>query len=122
MSLRLLSTLSSIFLIALIALCVAWEMWLAPIRPGGSWLVLKAVPLLLAVFGVLKGRRYTYQWLSLVVLLYFTEGVMRAWDPGLAGVLALVQVALSVALFTTVVLYARHSGPSRLRAAQSQNE
>jgi hypothetical protein len=29
-------------LLALIALCLAWELVLAPLRPGGSWLALKA--------------------------------------------------------------------------------
>ena len=52
---------ASTSLIALIFLCVAWELWLAPLRPGGSWLVLKALPLLAPLMGILKGRRYTYQ-------------------------------------------------------------
>ena len=34
-------------LLALILLTLAWELWLAPLRPGGSWLVLKAAILLL---------------------------------------------------------------------------
>ena len=33
-------------LIALIFLCLARDLWLAPLRPAGSWLVLKALPLL----------------------------------------------------------------------------
>ena len=35
-------------LVALIFLSLAWELWLAPIRPGGSFLALKTLPLLLA--------------------------------------------------------------------------
>src|SRR5690606_41627920 len=115
MSIRSLNLLSSALLIALIVLCVAWEAWLAPLRPGGSWMMLKVVPLLAAVFGVLKGRRYTYQWLSMLILLYFTEGVDRAWDPGLGGVLAVAEAVLSAALFIVVLLYARQTAPSRLR-------
>ena len=61
---------ASALLIALIFLCVAWELWLAPIRPGGSWLVLKALPLLAPLMGILKGRRYTYQWAPMLVLAY----------------------------------------------------
>lgn len=113
MTLRSLSLISSVLLIALIVLCLAWEAWLAPLRPGGSWLILKVVPLLAAVFGILKERRYTYQWMSMLILLYFTEGVVRAWDPGLGGVLAITEAVLSAALFVTVVLYARNSAPSR---------
>src|SRR5690606_12523264 len=112
---RMLNVVSSALLIALVVLCVLWETWLAPIRPGGSWMVLKVLPLLAAVFGVLKGRRYTYQWLSMLVLLYFTEGVVRAFDPGLGGVLAVAEAVLSAALFIVVLLYARQTAPSRLR-------
>lgn len=110
---RSLINVSSALLIALIVLCVLWEGWLAPLRPEGSWMILKPVPLLFAVFGVLKGRRYTYQWLSMLVLLYFTEGVMRAFDPGLSGILAMVEAVLSATLFLFVLLYARVSAPSR---------
>ena len=113
MSAQLLSRISSVVLLALIALCVIWEGWLAPLRPGGSWLMLKALPLLPAVFGVLRGRRYTSQWLSMLSLLYLTEGVLRASDPGLTGVFALIEVALSVALFTGTMLHARATAPSR---------
>lgn len=106
---------SSVSLIALIFLCVAWELWLAPIRPGGSWLVLKALPLLLPLMGILKGRRYTYQWASMLVLAYFTEGVVRAWsDQGLSAWLAGGEVVLSVVFFFTVIFYAKLSAPSRL--------
>ena len=66
-----------------------------------------------AVFGVLRGRRYTSQWLSMLSLLYLTEGVLRASDPGLTGVFALIEVALSVALFTSTMLHARATAPSR---------
>ncbi|AUN94434.1 DUF2069 domain-containing protein [Pseudazoarcus pumilus] len=113
MSIRALNHLASVLLIALIVLCVLWEAWLAPLRPGGSWMMLKVLPLLAAVFGVLKGRRYTFQWLSMLILLYFTEGVMRAWDPGIGGVLAIIEAVLSAALFGVVLLYARATAPSR---------
>ena len=66
--------------IALIVLCLAWELWLAPLRPGGSLLALKALPLALPLSGILKGRRYTYQWSSMLILAYFAEGVTRAWS------------------------------------------
>lgn len=115
MSAQALSRLSSVLLLALIALCVIWEGWLAPLRPGGSWMMLKALPLLPAVFGVLRGRRYTSQWLSMLSLLYFIEGVLRASDPGLIGVFAMIEIALSVGLFTSTMLHARASAPSRLR-------
>ena len=101
-------------LIALIALCLLWEGWLAPIRPGGSALMLKALPLLAPVFGILRGRVYTYQWTALLVLAYFVEGIVRAWsDHGLSQQLALAEIALSMALFWSCVLYVRFSRPTR---------
>ena len=76
-------------LIALIFLCLLWEAVLAPIRPGGSWLMLKALPLLGPLFGVLRGRAYTYQWTSLLALAYLTEGLVRSWsDHGASAALA----------------------------------
>ena len=95
-------------LVGLILLCLAWELLLAPIRPGGSLLVLKTLPLLLPLFGVLRGKRYTFQWASMFILAYFTEGVMRGWsEAGLAGQLALVEVVLSLVFFVAAVAYAR---------------
>ena len=95
-------------LIALIFLCLAWEAWLAPLRPGGSIFVFKALPLLLPLFGILRGKRYTYQWSSLMILAYFTEGVVRAWsDKGLSAALAGAELILSVVFFFSVILYVR---------------
>ena len=95
-------------LVALIALCLAWELWLAPLRPGGSLVALKALPLVLPLTGVISGRRYTYQWSSLLILAYFAEGATRAWaESGLARTLALTEVALSLVFFAAAVSYAR---------------
>jgi uncharacterized membrane protein len=105
---------ASLSLIALIIVCLSWEAWLAPLRPGGSLLVLKTVPLLLPLFGILRGRRYTYQWASMFILLYFTEGVVRAWsDSGLSAQFGIVEVFLTTAFFISAILYARASAPSR---------
>ena len=95
-------------LAALIVLCVAWELWLAPLRPGGSLAALKALPLALPLAGILGGKRYTYQWSSMLILAYFTEGVTRAWsEAGLSQSLALAEVGLSHAFFAAAVSYAR---------------
>jgi len=105
---RLLQVISSGALVALIFLCLAWELWLAPLRTGGSSLAFKALPLLLPLFGVLRGKRYTYQWSSMLILAYFTEGVVRAWSERGAGqALALAEIMLSVVFFTTAIFYAR---------------
>ena len=84
-------------LLALLVLGLAWEGWIAPIRPGGSWLTLKVVPLLFPLRGLLHGRRYTYQWASMFILAYFTEGVVRAWsESGVVRTLAWTEIALSL--------------------------
>lgn len=95
-------------LIALILLNLAWEGWLAPLRPGGSMLLLKAALLLLPLFGILRGRHYTYQWSGMFILLFFTEGVMRGWaEHGLAQRLAWLEIALSVVFFASVLGFLR---------------
>jgi uncharacterized membrane protein len=95
-------------LLLLFALCLAWELWLAPLRPGGTLMALKAMPLLLAVRGIATGRRYTYQWSGMLVLAYFAEGVMRAWsERGLSQALAGAEIALSVVFFAAAVAFAR---------------
>ena len=100
-------------LIMLIFLCLAWELRLAPVHPGGSWLALKCLPLLAPLFGLLNGRRYTYQWAAMLILLYFTEGIVRATtDQGPAQWLAIAETALSLIFFCASVAYARLTLPS----------
>ena len=99
---------ASTVLIALIVLCIGWELWLAPLRPGGSLIALKALPLALPLGGILGGRRYTYQWSSMLVLAYFAEGVTRGWsETGVSQTLALLEVVLSAVFFAAAVSYAR---------------
>lgn len=100
-------------LITLIFLCLAWELRLAPIQPGGSWLVLKCMPLLAPLFGILNGRRYTYQWASMLILLYFTEGIVRATtEHGSGQWLAVAETLLALVFFGATVAYARLTRPS----------
>lgn len=95
-------------LIALIMVCLLWEGWLAPLKPSGSLLILKTLPLLFPLFGVLRGNRYTYQWASMFILFYFTEGAVRSWsDHGVSAKLALIEVVLSVIFFGCAIFYAR---------------
>jgi uncharacterized membrane protein len=99
---------ASAALIGLIFLGVAWELFLAPLKPGGSWLVLKVLPLMAALFGVLHGKRYTYQWASMLVWLYIGEGATRAFtDGGMAARLAWLEIVLGAAFFVAAVLSLR---------------
>lgn len=95
-------------LLAMILLALAWELFLAPLRPGGSWLVLKALPLCLPLAGLLKNRMYTYRWVSLMVWIYFAEGAVRAMTDAPPGNwLALLQCLLCVTLFVACALHVR---------------
>ncbi|MBI2276881.1 MAG: DUF2069 domain-containing protein [Dechloromonas sp.] len=114
--------LTGISLIALIFLCLAWEGWLAPLRPGGSWLTLKAAFLLLPLFGILRGRRYTYKWLSLFIQFYLLEGLTRATsDSGLSQQLAIGETVLATVIFASCILYVRATRvPEAQKAAQQR--
>ncbi len=102
---RLLAVLS---LTGLIVLGLVWELWLAPLRPGGTLLALKVVPLCIPLAGLLKNRMYTYRWVSLFIWLYFTEGVVRAWgDAAPSCYFAFAEVVLCVVLFTACALHVR---------------
>jgi uncharacterized membrane protein len=91
---RLLAVLS---LTGLIVLGLVWELWLAPLRPGGTLLALKVVPLCIPLAGLLKNRMYTYRWVSLFIWLYFTPSCYFAFA----------EVVLCVVLFIACALHVR---------------
>ena len=66
--------------------------------------------MLAPLFGILRGRRYTYQWASLLILLYFTEGTVRATsESGVSQWLAIAEITLSLAFFAAAIGYVRRS-------------
>jgi len=100
--------------LALIVLGLAWELWLAP--TGQRTLALKVLPLFVPLVGLWRNRMYTYRWVSLMVWLYFTEGVVRASSDRGAGVpLAIVEVLLCLLLFAACAAHVRW----RLRSAKA---
>lgn len=102
------STLAAASLIALIFLTLYWELAGAPLRPEGSWLVLKTLPLLIPLMGVLRGHRPTYRWALILVLPYFIEGATRAYaDPVPSNLYALAQAVLVIAFFVTAIAFVR---------------
>lgn len=118
---------------ALVTLCIGWELWWAPLRPGGSWLAVKALPLLAAAPGLWRGRPfaggvggaqrgpggvlYTAQWLSLLVWFYLCEGVVRGLtDPGaVSRLLGWAETALSLLLFAALAVALRGAEPREAR-------
>ena len=102
---------------ALIALGLAWELWLAP--TGRGTLALKVLPLMLPLPGLLRNRMYTYRWLSLLVWLYFAEGVVRATsERGTGALLATLEIVLCLMLFAACAAHVRW----RLRNAKTASE
>ncbi len=98
---------------ALILLCLAWELWLAP--TGSGTLALKVLPLLPAPLGLWRYRMYTYRWVALAIWLYVLEGLVRATsEGGLGQWLAVGEVVLSVIAFTACTAQIRQ----RLAAAK----
>jgi uncharacterized membrane protein len=99
---------ASAALVALIVLCVAWELWLSPLRPGGSLVALKALPLALPLAGIFGGKRYTFQWSSMLILAYFAEGITRAWsERGASQGLAVAEIVLSLVFFCAAIAFVR---------------
>lgn len=103
-------------LLALIVLGLAWELWLAP--TGSGTLAIKVLPLLPCLPGLWRHRLYTYRWLSLLLWLYVTEGLVRATsEGGTARALAVAEVAIAIALFALCVRYIRLRLPRRPRSS-----
>jgi uncharacterized membrane protein len=108
-------------LLALIVLCVLWETVVAPVRPGGSWLLLKALPLAFALRGVARGNLYTCQWTAMLLLLYVMEGAVRVMsDPvPLSRLCAGLELALAVSCFLSLIFYVRPAKRARKLEAKA---
>jgi uncharacterized membrane protein len=91
--------------IDLFILCVCWEWFISPLRPHGSWLILKGIPLLFAIPGLWKGKVYTMQWASMLILLYLTEGLVRILEIGANFWLAVVEIILATTGFICLLMY-----------------
>lgn len=90
----------------LIALGLGWELVWAP--TGARSLALKVVPLALLVAGLARYRLQAYRWMSLLVWLYVAEGALRAAsDVGRGVMLAWIELALALALFTACAWHVR---------------
>jgi uncharacterized membrane protein len=104
-------------MIALTLLAVLWETLLAPLRPGGTWLALKAVPLALLLPGVARGSRRARQVATLVLPWYAAEGLVRAiTEHGRHALVAAMACAIAVVSFVALVAWLRAGRASGLRA------
>ncbi|MCD8516352.1 MAG: DUF2069 domain-containing protein [Burkholderiaceae bacterium] len=114
-----LKLIANVSLWLLFLLCLAWEIFLAPLRPGGTLLFLKALPLVFAFRGVAKGSVYTMQWAAMLVLLYLMEGATRVMSdpPGPSIMMAWFEILLSLVFFFAAIFYVR---PAKLAAKAAE--
>lgn len=103
----------------LFILCIAWEWFISPLRPGGSWLILKAIPLLFAIPGLWKGNVYTMQWASMLILLYITEGLVRILETGANFWMAILETTLGTVAFVCLLIFLK---PIKARAKAAKKE
>ena len=77
---------------------VVWHLLLPP--PYGIrnlWLALVAcLPLLIPLKGLIRGNYRSMIWAGLLLMLYFTIGVMEAWVNPAHRAPAMVQIALAI--------------------------
>lgn len=115
---RQLRILCTALLCLLTLLCLLWELWLAPLRPGGSWLVLKVLPLLWITPGIARGQQYTYRASTMLILAYLAEGLVRAYsESGASALLAAGEIMLSLLFFACAIAYVRATRGIRPAAA-----
>ena len=95
---------------ALCLLEVLWELYLAPLRAGGSWLALKAVPLALLWWPMARGSLKARQVASLLLPLYAAEGIVRAnTEGGRHALVASMATALALTAFAAVLFSFRRA-------------
>ena len=99
---------SSISLICLIILNLLWEIFYNPLQENGSMMVLKSLILLIPLSGILKKNLYTYQWSSMLILLFFIEGVVRFYsEDELSQMMALFQIILTIIFFISTIFFCK---------------
>jgi uncharacterized membrane protein len=102
--------------IGLIVLALAWELQIAPLRSGGSWLALKVVPLLLPLPALLRGGAYAMQLAIFISMLYLFEGAARVFEAQPVLTLAMIELALAVCFLAAAIVYLR---PMKIAARHS---
>ncbi|WP_122846563.1 DUF2069 domain-containing protein [Pseudomonas viridiflava] len=69
-------------------------------------LAIELLPLLILVPGMLSGSPRGHSWTCFVINLYFIKGALAAFDPN-RWLFGLLEMALSVAVFISTLLYVR---------------
>ena len=91
---------SILIVVTMIVFGVLWEVLINPLRPTGSLLWLKIIPLVLTLPGLFKAKILTFQCLSLLVWLYICEALVRIYsDEWIEIVMSSLWLMLSLFLF-----------------------
>lgn len=78
----------------------------------GMWIVL-VLPLIFALPGLLRQKVYTHQWVTLLVLMHFSHGIMEIWGSESGFIPALLEVGLSISLFLGCIFWLKAVRPPR---------
>ncbi len=96
----------------ILILLSSWIIYFKP--PTNSTISLSLIfilsPLLIALRGLLNGKRYTFAWSSMLILFYFMHGVVEAWanESTLVQILALIEVGFSVIFFIGAIMFVKY--------------
>ena len=95
----------------LLLLLPLWYGLLSPAQlPVGMVLGILLIPLLFPMYGLLKGKPYTYAWASFLALFYFIHAVVELYSVPEDRYLAFLELLLSMAFYLGCVMYARLGG------------
>ncbi|WP_254795839.1 DUF2069 domain-containing protein [Arsukibacterium indicum] len=97
-----------------------WLLWLAPANYGGAGEItgnklistaLLWLPLWLPMYGIIKGKAYTFAWANFIVMIYFLHSLTNLWvSSGLYQLLSGLELVLATVMFIGCTYYARHRG------------
>jgi len=93
---------------------VALTIALAILARFPGWLL--ALPLLLPLPGLWRGKAYTHAWCSMLVVFYVGGFLMEAWANPETGRTAIVLAILAATEFCALVLYVRFAAVDARRA------
>ena len=101
-------------LLGLLANSLAWPLWYSPGGPYPEWMLLKVLPLLLPLRGLLHGRRRTHQWASFLSLPYVMGSIAAVYGflvpprftTGVDMLGGLVQLVFATAMLLGCMYYA----------------
>jgi uncharacterized membrane protein len=97
----------------LLILIPLWVLWLSPPQLGSPKILLLVwwSPLWLPLWGILRGKAYTFAWAIFIVMWYFLHSLTTLWvGEGLNVVLAAVELAAASLMFYGCTYYAKYRG------------